>query len=198
MNRDFDLLDFEHDLWQKQMANGIHRPMQVIDENWQKLKEERSLEPEPPRVTIDKITNANIMLWSNVEYTKGNFSSNVYRDGQKEDYNKNLLFSVAPDLTAKQYKVWDLVLTDAHLSECTARKAKFYQPGHADQPTNEFAHFEIWKNHRLLWACLLVEDYIIPMRIFQTHSDYDQSGNIKLTAAWNNRCDINQWYQQNI
>lgn len=173
----------------------VYVPKQRIDANWEALKQER-LTPYQPTPSIDRIANVSLMLWANKNYSDGNLQCDVYQEGKKIAYNKNLIFSVTPEMTANQYKVWDLIATDAYLSDCQTRRAKFYEKDHAENYAIEFAHFEIWRNEKLLLAYLLVETWIIPMKIYI--NTYQNSGNIKLTAPWKNRIDINQWYEENI
>lgn len=173
----------------------LYVPKQLVDKNWVALKQER-LEPYVPPAVIERISNVSLMLWANKNYTDGNFQCDIYKNGQKEHYNKNLIFEVTPEMTPRQYKVWDLVMTEAHLSGYTAKRVKFYNKDHAEDYSAEFAHFEIWKNTDLVWACLLVEDWIIPMNI--TIDTFQESGNIRMTAPWNNRQLIEQWYKENI
>jgi hypothetical protein len=179
--------------------NGINPDVYVekqnVDKNWQALKEER-LTPYTPPVIIERISNVSLMLWGNKNYQDGNFQCDVYKNGIKEQYNKNLIFEVTPEMTPRQYKVWDLIMTDAHLCNCTAKRAKFYNKANAQDYSAEFAHYEIWRNNKLLLAYLLVEDWIIPMNI--TISTFQQSGNIKMTAPWSNRIAIDDWYKDNL
>ncbi len=179
--------------------NGINPDVYVakktVDLNWQALKQER-LQPYVESAVIEKISNASLMLWANEGYTDGNFQCDIYCQGTKQHYDKNLIFKVTPEMTPRQYKIWDLVKTDAHLSGCRARRAKLYNKNHAKDYSAEFAHFEIWRGHELIWACLLVEDWLIPMNIYV--ETYLELGNIRLTAPWNKRQRLDDWYQSNI
>ena len=196
INDNFDLLDYEMQLFLKHQGHTISKPMLNFDRNWQALKDERNNPTPPALAIIEKVSNVSLVLWANKNYTDGNLSCDVYRNGIKEPYKKNLIFEITPELTPRQYLVWDLVMTDSHLNGYKARRCKFYQKDHAEDYTAEFAHFEIWKNNEMVWACLLVEDWLIPMRI--TLDDYEESGDYRLTCAWKNRIDINQWYKDNI
>jgi hypothetical protein len=167
----------------------------TVDDNWQALKQER-LQPYVEPAVIEKISNVSLMLWANDDYTDGNFQCDVYTQGTKQHYNKNLIFEVTPDMTPRQYKVWDLVKTDAHLSGCMARRAKFYNKDDAKDYSAEFAHFEIWRGNDLIWACLLVEDWLIPMNVYI--ETYLERGNMRLTAPWKHRQLIDDWYKENI
>lgn len=168
-------------------------PKQEVDHNWQALKQEQLIPYKPPAV-IERISNVSLMLWANKNYTDGNFQCDVYKNGKKEHYNKNLIFEVTPEMTPRQYKVWDLIMTEAHLSNCKAKRVKFYNKNNAEDYSADFAHYEIWRNEELLWACLLVEDWIIPMNI--TIDTFQQRGNIRMTAPWNNRILIEDWYKE--
>lgn len=179
--------------------NGINPDLYVKkkmhDDNWEALKKERLVPYEPPAV-IEKISNASLILWANKNYTDGNFQCDVYKNGKKEHYTKNLIFEVTPEMTPRQYKVWDLVMTEAHLCGCQAKRVKFYNKDNAQDYFADFAHYEIWRNNKLLLAYLIVEDWIIPMNI--TIDDFQQSGNIRMTAPWRNRIAIEQWYKDNL
>lgn len=168
---------------------------QTVDKNWQALKEERSIVYLPSQ-PIEKVTNVSIMLWANENYTDGNFQCDVYKNGIKSHYNKNLNYEILPPLKPNHYKIWDLVMTDALLSHCLAKRVKFYSANNAEEYEIEFAHFQIWRNHDLLWACLLVDNWILPMNVQLQHSQ--QSGNLRLTSAWKNRQTLDSFYQNNI
>lgn len=174
---------------------NVYVPMQTIDHNWMELKKEKSI-PYVPSQPIERIANASVMLWANKNYEDGNFQCDIYRSGIKQHYDKNIIFAVTTELTPRQHKVWDLVITDAHLNGCTARRAKFYTKSQAKDYSIEFAHYQIWKNQNLIWACLLVEDWIIRMNIFM--DQYQQRGNIRMTAPWKQRQEITAWYEGNI
>ncbi len=174
---------------------NLHKPKIFIDHNWEALKQERLI-PYVPPATIEKISNVSLMLWANKNFTDGNFQCDIYKAGIKEHYNKNLIFEVTPELTPKQYKIWDLVFTESALYNYQARRCKFYNKDHATDYSNEFAHFELWQQEKLLWACLIIEDWIIPMNI--TEDNFQESGNIRMTAPWKNKEHINDWYQKNI
>lgn len=173
----------------------VYVPMQTIDHNWQALKNQ-SMEPFVPEAKIQRVSNVVLTLFANSQYQKGNFYCDVYKEDHKQAYEKNLIFEVTPELTPRQYNVWDLLMTDAHLSGCRARRCKFYNKNDANDYAADFAHFEIWKNNELIWACLLVEDWIIPMNT--TLDTYQQSGNLRMTAPWKNRQLIDEWYKENI
>lgn len=173
----------------------VYVPKQEVDKNWQALKQERLIPYQPPAV-IERISNVSLRLWANKNYTDGNFQCDIYKNGCKEHYNKNVIFEVTPEMTPRQYKVWDLVMTDAHLSGCTAKRVKFYNKDHAEEYFADFAHYEIWRGNDLIWGCLLVEDWIIPMNI--TISTFQERGDIRMTAPWRNRIDIEQWYRDNL
>lgn len=175
----------------------VYVKQKIYDDNWAKLRQEK-LTPYTPPSVIEKISRVSLILWANKNYTNGNLQCDVYRNGQKEHYTKNFIFEVTPEMTPRQYQVWDLIMTDAHLSGCQAKRVKFYNKNNAQDYSTEFAHYEIWRNNKLLLAYLLVEDWIISMNISQSHDQFDQSGNIKMTAPWRNRVNIDTWYKANL
>jgi hypothetical protein len=193
---DFDLLDYEMQLFLKQQAHTISKPMVNVDKNWQALKEERNTPLPVAMPKIERVSNVSLVLWANKNYTDGNLTCDVYRNKIKEPYKKNLIFEVKPELTPRQFKVWDLIMTDALLNDCQPKRVKFYEKDHAEDYSAEFAHFEIWKNGRMLWACLLIEDWLLPMNIIL--DEFEESGNYRLTCAWKNRIAIDDWYKDNI
>lgn len=196
MNQDYDVLDYEMNLYQHRQGYTINTPMITEDCNWQALKQERSLPQTPTPTTIERISNVSLRLWANKNYADGNLTCTVYRNGVKDNYSKNLIFEVTPELTPRQYRIWDLIMTDSHLAGCQARRCKFYERDSAKDYSAEFAHFEIWRNNRLLLAYLVVEDWIIPMNI--SIDEYHQSGDITMTAPWRQRQRLDDWYKSNI
>lgn len=193
---DFDLLEYEMQLFLKQQGHTISKPMLNVDKNWQALKEERN-SPLPIAIPkIQRVSNVSVVLWANKNYTDGNLTCDVYRDGIKQPYKKNLIFEVKPELTPRQFKIWDLIMTDALLNDCQPKRVKFYEKNHAEDYTAEFAHFEIWKNNKMIWACLIVEDWLLPMNIIL--DEFQQSGNYRLTCAWKNRINLDDFYNNNI
>lgn len=193
---DFDLLEYEMQLFLKQQGHTISKPMLNVDKNWQALKEERN-SPLPIAIPkIQRVSNVSVVLWANKNYTDGNLTCDVYRDGIKQPYKKNLIFEVKPELTPRQFKVWDLIMTDALLNDCQPKRVKFYEKNHAEDYSAEFAHFEIWKNNKMIWACLIIEDWLLPMNIIL--DEFQQSGNYRLTCAWKNRINLDDFYNNNI
>lgn len=196
MNDDFDVLDYEMQLWQQSQGYQLTKPKIEIDHNWQALKQERNTPVIPQPAIIEKISNVSLVLWGNKNYTDGNLTCDVYREGVKQEYKKNLIFEVIPELTPRQFRIWDLIATDSHLAGCKARRCKFYEKDHAEDYSAEFAHFEIWRDHKLLMAYLLVEDCIIPMNI--TIDEYHNTGNIRMNAPWSKRQTLDVWYANNL
>lgn len=192
-----DSLDWEMKLYQHSQGYQLNRPMITHDHNWQKLREE-SQTPWEITQPIDRISNFSLMLFANSQYTKGNLTCDLIRSTQRETINKNLIFEVLPELTPRQYRVWDLVITlcQLDLKHCQARRAKIFEPTHADQYTLDLAYFEIWKNQKLVWACVLVEDWLLPCKI--KLNQYQNSGNYHMTCAWKNKILIEDWYKNNI
>ena len=196
MIEDFDLLDYEMQLFLKQQGHTISKPMLNVDKNWQALKQERN-EPLPKAIPkIERVSNVSLILWANKNYADGNLTCDVYRNKAKESYKKNLIFEVKPELTPRQFKIWDLIMTDSLLNNCQPKRVKFYEKDHAEDYSAEFAHFEIWKDGKLLWACLIVEAWLLPMNIIL--DEFQQSGNYKLTCAWKNRISLDEFYNKNI
>jgi hypothetical protein len=191
-------IDYEQEIQQRyEPTFNLHVPKQQIDHNWQALKQERS-QPYVPEPVIERVSNVSLVLWANKNYTDGNLQCDIYKEGRKQPYKKNLIFEVKPELTPRQYKVWDLLITmcQIDLKDCRARRAKIFDPGHAENYSAEFAYFEIWQKEELVWACLLVEDWLLEMRIIL--DEYQQKGDYRMTSAWKNRISIDQWYEKNI
>ena len=192
-----DSLDWEMRLYQQSQGYQLNRPMIHQDHNWQALKQERS-QPFVPQASIEKVSNISLMLFANSEYQKGNLQCDIYKEGVKQPYTKNLIFEVRPELTPRQYKVWDLLITmcQIDLKDCKPRRAKIFDAGNAESYSAEFAYFEIWRNQELAWACLLVEDWLLPLRI--RLDEYQDKGDLRMTCAWRNRIAIDNWYKDNL
>jgi hypothetical protein len=194
--KDFDLLDYENQIWQQEQGFTISKPRVDYDYNWAALKAESLEPPKPMPAEIERTANVKALLYASNNYQKGKLTLDVYRQGIKENLEFNMLTEVLPELTPRQYKVWDLVITDSHLSGCKAQRYKIYPKDCPENYINELAVFTVWKEHTLLWSSFLVEDWIIPMR--SRIEEYYNSGNFMITAAWANRQLITDWYQKNI
>jgi hypothetical protein len=192
-----DSLDWEMKLYQQSQGYQLNKPMITQDHNWQALKEERQ-RPFVPDAVIERVSNISLVLFANSEYQKGNLQCDIYKQGIKQPYTKNLMFEVKPELTPRQYKVWDLLITlcQMDLSGCSARRAKIFDAHHAENYSAEFGYFEIWRNQELVWACLVVEDFLLPMRI--KLDEYQSKGDYRLTCAWKNKIAIEDWYKENL
>lgn len=192
-----DSLDWEMRLYQQSQGYQLNKPMIHQDHNWQALKQERS-QPFVPQASIEKVSNISLMLFANSEYQKGNLQCDIYKEGVKQPYTKNLIFEVRPELTPRQYKVWDLLITmcQIDLKDCKPRRAKIFDAGNAESYSAEFAYFEIWRNQELVWACLLVKDWLLPLRI--RLDEYQDKGDLRMTCAWRNRIAIDDWYKDNL
>jgi len=192
-----DSLDWEMRLYQQSQGYQLNKPMIHQDHNWQALKQERS-QPFVPQASIEKVSNISLMLFANSEYQKGNLQCDIYKQGVKQPYTKNLIFEVRPEFTPRQYKVWDLLITmcQIDLKDCKPRRAKIFDAGNAESYSAEFAYFEIWRNQELIWACLLVEDWLLPMNI--KLDLYQDKGDLRMSCAWRNRIAIDDWYKDNL
>lgn len=191
-------MDYEDAIRERQEPiYNLYKPKLDIDYNWESLKQERN-EPYVPDSIIQKVSNISLVLWANKNYTDGNLQCDIYKDNIKQPYTKNLIFEVRPELTPRQYKVWDLLITmcQTDLVGCKPRRAKIFDAHHAESYSAEFAYFEIWRNQELVWACLIVEDWLLPMTI--KIDEYQSKGDYRLTCAWKNKQSINDWYQTNI
>lgn len=198
MMEDFDLLDWEMKLWQQSQGYQLNIPMRTVDHNWEKLKAEGNHSPEAVKMPIDRVSNFSLVLFANSEYNNGNLTCDIIRQTHRETINKNIIFEVRPELTPRQHRVWDLLITicQTDLRDCQARRAKIFEPNKADQYTLDLAYFEIWKQNQLVWACALVEDWLLPCRI--RLNEYQNSGDYQLTCAWKNKILIEDWYKDNI
>jgi hypothetical protein len=192
-----DSLEWEMKLYQQSQGYQLNKPMITQDRNWQALREERQ-QPFVPEPIIERVSNISLVLFANSEYKKGNLQCDIYKNGIKQPYIKNLIFEVRPELTPRQYKVWDLLMTmcQMDLKDCHPRRAKIFDAGNAESYSAEFAYFEIWQKEQLVWACLVVEDWLLPLRI--RLDEYQNKGDLRMTCAWKNKIAINDWYKENI
>jgi hypothetical protein len=191
-------MDYEDAIQERQQPSyNLYVPQQTHDDNWQSLREERN-QPFIPSTVIDRVSNISLVLFANSEYQKGNLQCDIYKEGVRQPYTKNLIFEVRPELTPRQYRVWDLLITicQLDLKDCKPRRAKIFDAGNAQSYSAEFAYFEIWRNQDLIWACLLVEDWLLPLRI--KLDEYQDKGDLRMSCAWRNKIAIDDWYKENI
>jgi hypothetical protein len=192
-----DSLEWEMKLYQQSQGYQLNKPMITQDRNWQALREERQ-QPFVPEPIIERVSNISLVTFANSQYQKGNLQCDIYKNGIKQPYTKNLIFEVRPELTPRQYKVWDLLITmcQMDLKDCYPRRAKIFDAGNAESYSAEFAYFEIWQKEQLVWACLVVEDWLLPLRI--RLDEYQNKGDLRMTCAWKNKIVIDDWYKDNL
>jgi hypothetical protein len=184
-------IDYEQSIKKREQLEYSlpYKKMLHIDNNIRALREERNEAYVEP-VAIEKFINLKMDLYANKKYLRGNLHCDIFRHVNKEHYHRNLIMDSPAPLTPLQYKIWDLLITILAYDDGDnkLRRAKFHEPGNADKHTNEFAYFDIWNNDNLIWACIVLNDSIVPLKF------YNFGDVISLSSSWKHRQNIDDFY----
>lgn len=188
-------LEYEQLLSQQEqeelVQRALYKKMMTVDHNIRALKEERN-EVFVETAPIEKFVNLKINLYADSNYNRGNLKCDIFRNNKKESYHKNMIMDSPTSMNHNQYKIWDLLVTMLSYdnSGSILRRAKFYNPGDADTHTNEFAYFDIWSNSELIWACVILNNKIVPLKFFNFGDVISFSGTLSKSQT------VDDFYQQ--
>lgn len=149
-------------------------PMKDIDDNWQKLRQERLL-PKQQIKTVAKIANCRFRVWADSNYARLSAEYDVsYTDGTKTLNRKlNGEFDNTEAHTPDLDHALDDVKTMIARSEFTAqiRTTRLYEPSAVKQQCREINLIEVFA-HDPIAAWFVYNDHVYPARLDHTQDTY--------------------------
>lgn len=141
---------------------------QIYDHNWQRLKEERLLPPEPEK-HVKKISNCRCRVWYNNDRPSIEYDV-LYSTGQRQlGKTLNGSWSNEEPKTPVEARAYDAALTMLVrlLSKSKIRFTRFYAKDHVKNPIRDINLLEIHQQCQPQIAYFVVNDLIYPATLNQ-------------------------------
>ena len=147
-------------------------PIKNIDDNWLRLREEKSL-PKSTQRTAVRLANCRVKHWHDTGRLSAEYDVG-YKDGRKE-LNKQINgeFSTEEPFTPTAVRVFDALITlvarsHGELNKCCS--SRFYLPNDVKSVVRDFYFMQIQGNYyKASW--IVFNDRVYPTRLDETNPD---------------------------